>query len=286
MGISIERLGGALAAEVSGIDLAQPLDDETRTALRAALFEHLVLIFHDQELTAKQEVAFAERFSGPLLPHIVEAGRHPDHPGIVLISNLRDDKGAPKGVIYAGQHWHADYSYLPEPTMVSSLYAVEVPKLGGDTVFANNYMAYDSLSGGMKEMLEGLRSVHDYEAHIGRAYADKPERRLSKKEKAAVPPVEHPVVPMHPHTKRRFLFVGEALTTKFVDMTEKESEPLLKFLVDHATQVNFCYRHTWRPHDMVIWDNYSTLHIGVANYSMSEPRLLYRATITGEPFLQ
>ena len=170
--------------------------------------------------------------------------------------------------------------------MVSSLYAVEVPKLGGDTVFANNYMAYDSLSGGMKEMLEGLRSVHDYEAHIGRAYADKPERRLSKKEKAAVPPVEHPVVPMHPHTKRRFLFVGEALTTKFVDMTEKESEPLLKFLVDHATQVNFCYRHTWRPHDMVIWDNYATLHIGVANYSMSEPRLLYRATITGEPFLQ
>ena len=282
---SIKRLGGVMGAEVSGIDLSRPLDDEARTLLREALFEHLVLVLHDQHLTPAQQVAFAERFSGPVIPHVVRAGRHLEEPSLVLISNLRDDKGAPKGVIYAGQHWHSDYSYLAEPTMVSALYAVELPEIGGDTGFASMYMAYDSLSDGMKEMLEGLRAVHDYEAHFARAYADKPERGLADEERAEVPPVEHPVVPIHPHTKRRFLYLGEALATRFVGMTEKESEPLMKFLAAHATHVNFCYRHTWRPHDMLIWDNYATQHIGVANYSMAGRRLLHRATIAGEPFL-
>ena len=281
MNMSINPLGGALAAEVIGIDLAAEPSDALAETLRRAFLDHSVLVFRDQTLTPDQLLAFSRLFGDPV-QHLLEGFRHPDNPNIFVVSNVRED-GKPKGAIYAGQYWHSDLSYTAEPARASMLLALEIPSSGGDTMFANMSLAYESLSPPVQALLQDLRAIHDYSHAYDTVFSKLPGRPpMTDAERAKVPPVEHPIVRVHPDTGRKALFVNPGFTSRIVDLNHGESDALLAFLFDHATQPEFVYRHHWQPRDLVLWDNRCLMHRAVADYNMDENRHMHRATIAGE----
>lgn len=234
-----QPFAAALGAEVSGVDLAAPLDDGDIATIRQALLDHLVLVFRDQRLDDEALAAFGERF-----------GRLQVHP------NLRSESHRPEVIVIrkepgdariVGAEWHADTTCLPAPPMGAVLQAIEVPPLGGDTLFANQYLAYEQLSAGMRTMLDGLRAVHDDTRVAGpRAELAKGRSTRVRDDDAWRPTVsEHPVVRVHPETGRRSLFVNVSYTRRFVDMTDEESAPLLQWLYDHATRPEVTCRVRW-----------------------------------------
>lgn len=280
--VILRPLSPQLGAEAAGVDLSQPIDDQTFREIRSALDENNgLLVFRDVTTTPEQHCAFSKRF-GPIERHAADAFAHPAYPDILLISNIMK-QGRPIGAIFAGQYWHSDMSYLRKPPMQSLLYGLEIPAVGGDTMFANMYRAYDMLSEPMKRFLGGLRAIHDY-THAYETYFSKLKERppLTEEIKAKVPPVEHPIVRTHPGTGRRCLFVNAGFTTGIVGMPDEESKPILDFLFRHCTRPEFIYRHKWRTRDLVIWDNSCTLHFAVADYDLSTPRLLHRVTVAGD----
>jgi taurine dioxygenase len=280
MGLEISRLGSAAGAEAVGIDLNRSVDDSTFARLHDAFLANLVLVIRDQNLTPESQVAFSRRF-GPLEKHVLEGFALPDNPDIFVVSNKKEG-GKPKGAIYAGQYWHTDLSYVKVPSLGSLLHAREVPSIGGDTMFANMYLAYETLSPKLREILEGLSAVHDYSQAYEKFFSKRPDRPpLTPEQKAKVPPVEHPCVRTHPETGRKVLFVNPGFTRRFVGMSDEESQPLLEFLFAHATRPEFVYRHRWRVGDLVIWDNRCTMHNAVSDYDMAEPRHMHRTTVAG-----
>ena len=286
MSLSIQKVSPALGARVQGLDLAVPADPETIEELARAVAEHGVLVFPDQHLAPGQHIEFTRSF-GLLEEHVLSDALLESHPEIYVLSNVVEN-GKPRGRAYAGTYWHSDLSYVKEPSLGSMLYALEVPEIGGDTLFASMYLAYETLSAGMKRLLKGLEAVHDF-AHADKLYFSKRKDggRLSQTQKAKTPPVEHPVVRTHPVTGREALFVNPGFASRFVDMSEEESQPLLQYLFQHATQPAFVYRHQWRPHDLVFWDNRCTMHQGVRDYGPESHRHMHRTTIRGDrPFLR
>ncbi|MCP5150583.1 MAG: TauD/TfdA family dioxygenase [Ectothiorhodospiraceae bacterium] len=281
MTISIRRLNGALGAEVGGVDLARPLDAATADAIRAAFVGHAVLVFRGQDLDPAAQVAFT-RLLGTPERHVLQQFALPEAPDVFVISNVKE-KGQPKGAIRAGQYWHSDLSYTARPTSASLLHAIRIPSYGGDTMFAGMAAAFDALSPTMQGMLDGLRAVHDYtlayETFFSR-FADRPP--LTAEQKAAVPPVEHPLVRTHPESGRRALFVNPGFTRRIVGLAPEESRALLDFLFAHATRPDLVYRHVWRAGDLVMWDNRSTMHLAVADYDMDEPRHMHRTSVQGD----
>jgi len=284
MALEINRLGGALGAELRGIDLSEPLGGNLLETVRQAFIDHSVLVFRDQTLTPKQLVTFSGLF-GESVPHLLEGFQHEENPKVFLISNVQED-GKPKGAIYAGQYWHSDLSYMPLPALGSMLNAVKIPKTGGDTMFANMYLAYETLSDTMKSLMGGLQAVHDYSHAYDTVFSKLPGRPpMTDAEKAKVPPVTHPIVRTHPDSGRKALYVNPGFTASIVGMTEDESRAILDFLFAHATRPEFIYRHQWQPRDLVFWDNRCLMHRAVADYDMAEPRHMHRATIQGDaPF--
>lgn len=279
--LAIRPLSRALGAEIDGADLRCPLDGPAFERIRGALDEcDGLLVLHDVQMTPEQHIELARRF-GPIERHAAEGFAHPDHPDILIVSNIMK-KGRPIGAIYAGQYWHSDMSYLSRPPMQSLLYGLEFPAIGGDTMFANMYRAYEALSEPMKRLLGGLEAVHDY-SHAYDTYFSKRKERppLTPELRAKVPPVRHPVVRTHPVTGRKSLFVSPGFTTGFVGMPAEESGPILEFLFRHSVRPEFVYRHRWRVRDLVIWDNSCTLHLAVADYDLSTQRRLHRVTVAG-----
>jgi taurine dioxygenase len=274
-------LSGAIGCEVTGIDLAAPLDDATFTAIRDAFTQRSVLVFRDQSLTPAQQLAFSARL-GPPEQHVLKSFAHPDNPHVFLVSNLKDG-ARPRGAIRAGQYWHSDCSYMPAPTMASMLHAFQVPSYGGDTLFASLFAAYEALSAPIRGLLDGLDAVHDYSYAYETYFSRFPDRPpLSTEERAAVPPVEHPLVRVHPDSGRRALFMSPGFTRRIVGISDEESRALLDFLCVHVTQPEFVYRHRWRAGDVVMWDNRAALHRAVADYDMNEPRHMHRTSIAGD----
>ena len=285
MTISIRQLSPALAAEVEGADLSAPVPPKTARELGQAIAEHDVLVFRNQYLMPEQHIAFSRQF-GPLETHVFSDTLLEGYPEIYVISNVVEN-GKPKGRPYAGTYWHSDLSYVAEPSLGSIMYAREVPDIGGDTLFSSMYLAYETLSGGMKRMLGRLRAVHDF-AYADKLYFSKREDRhgLSEGQKKKTPPVEHPVVRTHPVTNRQALFVNPGFTCRFADMTEEESQPLLQYLFQHSANSAFVYRHRWQPNDLVFWDNRCTIHQTIRDYGADTPRHMHRTTIRGDkPFL-
>lgn len=267
----------SMGAEISGLDLAQPLDAETFAELRQALLEYLVIFFRDQQLTPETHLAFARGF-GELEVHPIVQGKA-GYPEIIEIIKEAGEE------TQFGDVWHSDNSFLECPSFGSVLFGVEIPPLGGDTLFANQYMAYDHLSDGMKAMLDGLvcvhtaaqaydpvRLAHKYrgEANMKYTYSDAVEKR-----------VEHPVVRTHPETGRKSLFVNKMFTTQFKGFTAKESAPLLEFLSQHAIQPEFQCRFKWRPGSVAFWDNRCTMHYAMNDY-FHHRRVMRRITIQGD----
>ena len=281
MTVRIHRLAGAIGAQVEGADLSCDLDDAAFAAIHDAFVAHSVLVFRAQDLSPDAQLAFSRRF-GPPERHVLASFALPENPDVFVVSNVKD-AGRPKGAIRAGQYWHTDCSYMERPTMASLLHAREVPSCGGDTMFASLLAAYDALSAPMRTLVDGLRAVHDYtlayETFFSR-FADRPP--LSDEERAAVPPVEHPLVRVHPESGRRALFVSPGFTRRIVGLEPEESDALLAFLCRHVSRPDFVYRHRWQAGDLVMWDNRAALHCAVADYDMDEPRHMHRTSVAGD----
>jgi taurine dioxygenase len=281
MGISVSRLSSAIGAEVAGVSFTRPLEAETVDRLKHALAEHCVLLFRDTHITPEQHIAFS-RYFGALEAHLLAEFSLPGQPEIFVVSNVKEG-GKLKGAVYAGQFWHSDLSYMKKPSLGSLLLCHEMPAVGGDTMWANMYLAYDTLSEPMKAFIGGLKAVHDYSHAYDTYFVKLPDRPpLTPEQRAKTPPVTHPMVRTHPGTGRKALYMNPGFTKGIAGMPEEESQPILDFLFRHSTRPEFTYRHKWRVHDMMFWDNRCSMHYALADYDFSVRRHMHRTTIAGD----
>jgi taurine dioxygenase len=272
-----------LGAEIVGLDLGRTVDDAAFSRIHRAHLDHHVLVFRDQRITPSQQVAFSRRF-GPLQIHVLRQFQLAGNPEILIVSNIREE-GKPVGLGDAGRLWHSDLSYKERPSLGSMLHAQELPEEGGDTLFANMHLAWDTLPAGLKRIVEGRKAEHSYLANYAELQRRSPWRpELTAAQIAEVAPVLHPVVRTHPETGRRALFVSEHFTTRIEGLPDDESREVLDQLFAHSVRPEHIYRHRWQPHDMVFWDNRSLMHLA-AGCPEHQRRKMYRTTIEGdEPF--
>ncbi len=271
--LQIERLTPTLGAVVSGITLDATLDDATVAEIRAALDEALVLFFRDQDLTAHAQRDVAARF-GPLYRHPFYAG-DPDAPEIMIL-----DHGATRRP--NSDRWHNDATYLATPPQAALLYAEVIPKLGGDTLWASMYQAYDELSEPLKQTVSRLRAVHSFAKNFHPERFDELGMRARCDEMyAANPDVSHPVVRTNPVTGRRALFVNQDFTTHIEGLPARESDAILHLLYDHMGRPEYQVRWRWRAGDVALWDNRWAQHYALGDYFPAHRRVR-RATIVGD----
>jgi taurine dioxygenase len=286
--LHVRRIAYALGAEVTGLDLREPLDDATVAELRAAWLEHLLLCFPNQALDGKHLVAFAKSF-GELEPAI---GDNPDpqtpHVGIMTEQPIN---GKPWQGYKSGQTWHSDKTFTTRPTSATIVACKQIPEVGGDTMFANMYMAYDALSPTMQGLIGQLSGIHHrselrtFPGASGGIDPRSPEeiqRWIVEREKTH-PPVVQPVVRTHAETNRKSLFFSDRVR-RFIGMTEDESRPLADFIRSHAVRYEFTYRHRWTVNDLIMWDNRCTMHMALCDYDLRrDPRYMMRTAVKGEP---
>ena len=272
-----QRLSPGFGLEARGVDVSRPLSDAEFAELEQTFFRAQVLVLREQSLTPAQYVAFARRF-GPPEPHVIDQFHHPDDPNILILSNRKRD-GEPVGLADAGTYFHTDYSYLQVPARATMLHSIEVPKAGGNTLFANQYSAYDALTDTMKKLIEPLVGIHHYG---NRKVADEMSRvaasPLTEEQKAKMPLITHPLVRPHPVTGRKALYAVSGSSYGIVGMPEDEAVALLDELALHATQSMFVYSLSYEVGDLVIWDNASLLHSATLT-DPDDPRTLWRITV-------
>lgn len=275
---TVTPLGYALGAEVTGLDLRRPLDDLTRRRLYDAWLRHVVLVFPGEPLTPEQLIAFSRNF-GELDDHESQAPETllEGHREILVVTNKRR-MGRPSGTRNTGRNWHTDLSYTLRPAKGAALMCVERPPVGGDTMWANLTMAWETLSPKMQAFLEGQEAVHDVSLVKGLAQRDP---AIVQEMKRRNPPVVHPMVRVHPDTGRKSLLAGERVS-HILGFTGEESRALLDFLNAHATSPEFVYRHRWRVGDIVLWDNRCTCHVALPDFDQTKPRLMLRCSLKGE----
>ncbi len=275
---TVTPLGYALGAEVTGLDLAQPMDEGTRAALNEAWLKHLVLVFPNQPLTPEQLMAVSAKF-GTLDNHRSQAPETllEGHPEVLVVTN-KHRLGKPSGTRNTGRNWHTDLQYSLRPAKGALLMCQERPPVGGDTMWANLTLAYETLSPRMQAILDGLEAVHDVSLTKG-IMERSPE--VVREMKTRNPPVVHPMVRVHPETGKKSLFAGERVS-HIIGFTEEESRALLDFLNAHATSPEFVYRHRWRVGDIVMWDNRCTCHVALPDFDQTKPRLMLRCSLQGE----
>ncbi len=263
--------------EATGVDLAEPLSDAAFAKLERAFFKGQVLVIRNQDLLADEFVTFARRF-GPPEPHVIDQFHHPDDPNILILSNVKVD-GKPSGLADAGTYFHTDYSYLPVPARATMLYSIEVPQKGGDTLFADQYAAYDGLDEAMKRRIEPLSAIHHYGNRHDQDEASRTVASLlTSEQKAKMPLVTHPLARRHPVTGRRALYAVSGSSFGIVGMPDAEAVALLDELAAHATRPEYVYSHAYRIGDVVVWDNASLLHSATL-VDAAHPRTLWRVTI-------
>ena len=276
--LDVRPVAPACGAEVFGVDLAHISADGMRQVERA-MAEHGVLFFRDQRLTPTQQLDVTLRF-GPVLrvPYIQHLAEYPD-----IIAVLKEAEE--RKISTFGGTWHSDFSFLEEPPSYTLLYALELPALGGDTLWASQYAAFDALSSGMQKLLEPLRAIQTAWPHgtKGPAVGAAVSRSIgmARGDPSADREIAQPVVCRHPVTGRKALFVNPVYTQYFEGMTEEESRPLLQYLFHHATRAEFTCRLRWAPGTLAIWDNRCLLHLAINDYDGSR-RLLHRTTVAGQ----
>ncbi len=271
--IGVHPIAGAIGAEISGVDAAKELDAGTVAAIREAWLEHLVVFFRDQALTPTQFLAFGRRFGEPIEYPFVKG--LPETPEVIPVLKLEHE------AVNFGGIWHSDTTYLEVPPMASMLIAREVPPAGGDTEFANMYLAYETLSEGMKRLLDPLVAVNSSAlADVSKTREDRMKdsaRRDAAKQYVA----EHPVVRVHPETRRKALYVNVAHTERFAGMTREESLPILRYLYQHQTRPEVTCRFRWAPGSIAFWDNRCAQHNAINDYP-GHRRLMHRLTLAGD----
>ena len=264
--LQVKPLCGAGGAEVLGVDLSRELDNQTAEAVHEAFLQHIALFFPNQQLTAPQMERFVRRFGDPLVhPYL-----HPVE-GSPFVHELRK---TPTQSVNFGYGWHADFTFLERPSAANALYARVTPEFGGDTVFINTAMAYDALSDGMKRMLSGMRAVHRVHAR----YVTDVDVMANKKGDQVKGEWIHPVVRTHPESGRKILYINPSFVPQFEDMTEAESKPILDYLVGVMTQPDFQIRYRWAPDTFGIWDNRSSLHTALNDYT-GQLRVMHRMVV-------
>ena len=278
--IQIKKLGDALGAEVSGVDLSRTLPTGTFAEIRKAWLDHLVLRFREQTLSDPQLLAFSRLFGelDPPGPNPYGKPFLPEHPEMNVISNIKTG-GAPIGGLGDGEAiWHADMTYVDSPPMAAILYALEVPPSGGDTCWANMVLACQKLPADLKKRIEGRKAIHDA-TYNSAGIMRKGYREVTDPRKA--PGAQHALIRVHPETGRECLFLGRRRNGHIVGMDPEESEALLDEVWAHATQAQFTFRQRWRVGDLLIWDNRCTLHRRDA-FDPSARRLMHRTQIKAD----
>ena len=262
-------------AEVSGIDVTQPIDTQTRAALNRALADSHVLIMHDQHFSPEQFKAAVQLF-GELQPHDKRERHVPGHPDVDYICN---DEIVDGKRIIPGETFHVDHSNHPRPPKVTTLFAVQLPSSGGDTQYVNMHDAYDDLPEATKQKIDRLKAVHVYLSK----YSPRSLGKISEESRSKLPPPGvHPLVRTHPENGRKALFLNPVRMESIVGMEDQDALALIDELKRHATQKKYEYRHKWRPGDWVLWDNRSVMHQANPDYDMRERRYLYRLMLKGE----
>ena len=281
MNPAITKSGAACGAEIA-CDLAQDIDEATFREIEHAFHDNIVVFFRRQNLSNERHIEFSRRFGEPEI-HIVKKYLLPDSPEILLISNIRDDRGEHIGLADAGFTWHSDTSYRRRPSRCSLLYAKEVPQRGGrpigDTVFANTVAAYEALPESMKKRLARLKAVHRYSAR--RRVAASPRPKLTRQQVEETPDIAHPIVRTHPYTGRKSLYVTAAECIGIEGMPDDEALDLIAELDSHCVRPEFLYRHKWQVGDLLMWDNTSSMHLAICDYALPERRLMHRTTVIG-----
>jgi alpha-ketoglutarate-dependent taurine dioxygenase len=279
MTFEVEQLGYALGAAIKNIDLREPLSEADMAEIYRLWLKHQVLVFPGQQkLTAAQHMAFASRF-GVLDKHESQPRNYldPEHPELLMITNKLVD-GKKSDTRNTGRNWHTDLTFTQRPAKGALLLCREKPPIGGDTMWANLYLAFDTLSEPMREFVSGLQAIHD--ASLIKGIEQRDPKKVAEL-KRLNPPVIHPVVRTHPETGCKSLLVGQRIR-QFVGLSDAESEALLAFLNQHATTPEFVYRHRWTVGDLVVWDNRCTQHIALADFDQSKARHMIRCSLQGE----
>ena len=276
MTLQFRPLCYALGAEVTGIDIRSPIAPDIFSEIYQAFLKYSALLFRGTPVTREQHIAFSRYFGEVDNNDRALRIRHPDYHEIQIITSKIKTTSDPTA--FAGQVWHSDQSYSTVPAKATLLHALQVPTIGGDTMVANMYLAYESLSATMQKIVESLHAVH----FGGKARLDNstPERAAETARQNL--PTAHPLVQVHPETGRKSLFVGGKVK-QIVGMHPDESTMLLKFLCEHAARSQFMYRHQWQKDDVLVWDNRCTNHIGLGDYDRSQQRTIDRTTVIGLP---
>ncbi len=279
----VRPFNAPVGAEIIGLDISKPINPEDFARIHRAHLDHHVVVFRDQQITPAEHIEFSRRF-GPLEIHVLHQFQLKNHPEILIVSNIKEN-GEPIGLGDAGVYWHSDISYKPNPSLGSLLHAQELPSEGGDTLFADQHLAWDALPADLQQRILPLKAEHSYLAKYEELRAKNPWRpKLSQAQIDQVAPAVQPVVRTHPETGRKALFVSEHFTTRIVGLPQDESDALLAELFAHSVKPEFVYRHTWAPHDLVFWDNRSLMHLAAGTPDHLRRRL-NRTTIVGDtPF--
>jgi taurine dioxygenase len=265
-------LSPAIGAEIVGIDLSQSISDATFADILKAWHENLVILFRDQHLTEDDQVRFGEKFGLPAVSHTKRFTTK--NPAVMLISNVREN-GELIGALPDGEmNFHSDQCHQERPAKASMLYALEIPSTGGNTLFANAYLAYETLPEPLKKKIEGRKALNAYDY-------DNASTRRGTKLRDGIPSYWHPIVRTHPDTGRKALYVNRLMTVAIEGLDDEETNNVLDALFDHQEQPQFVYEHVWRPNDILLWDNRCALHART-DFSAAERRLMRRLTILGE----
>jgi len=274
--IQVKPISGALGAEIQGIDLSQGNSPAALKEIKDAFLKHCVIFFRDQHLTPPQLVEFAKSFGPIYIDHVLKG--LPTQPEILEVLTRPEDEH-----VFA-EGWHADVTSHERPVLGSILYAIEVPPYGGDTLFSNQYLAYEALSPTMQKMLAQLKALHSNEIVYGAKQEDfdiKGDQIAVDMKAARQVKATHPVVRTHPDTKRKSLFVNDHYTVRFEGMSTEESRPLLQYLWSHAVRPEFTCRFHWEVGSIAFWDNRCTMHCPVADYR-GHRRYMHRVTVQGD----
>ncbi len=282
--MKIEKLYGAFGAVISEIDLKESFSNSNLNILKQAFVDHQLLIFHNQQIKPKHQLALSKHF-GPVQKLYAEEHRIPDCPEVVVLSNEQVD-GKHIGVVAAGDYWHSDLSPSKTPGLATLLYARKLPKRGGDTEFADMFKAYDTLAEEMKEQIANLKGIHCIsKLRNHRVKVTRPNGVEYYKKQNSIPSEAHPIVRKHPVSGRKSLYVSPRFTIGIENMEDTEAQPLLDKLFAHQVKPENIYLHKWRVDDLVIWDNRSVNHRACGGYDMNDIRRIHRTSTLGDaPF--
>lgn len=288
--MKITGTGEALGATVEGLDLAKPLAAAELDAVMQALGRYGVLRFPRQALEAPQLKAFAAQL-GELEVNVANAFQEPGHPEVMILSNIVED-GKPVGLNDAGQDWHTDMSYSRQIAFANVLYGITIPQRDGKplgaTHFCNMHAAYDDLPADLKARLDGMTVLHDFNKFWEEMRRRPGSRRgpLTEEQRRAKPPVSHPIFLLHPITGRKVLYANPGYSVRINELPVKESDEILAFLFEHQTQPKYRYAHQWQARDVLVWEDFGTIHNAIPDYLPHEHRLIKRCQVMATRFFR